>query len=193
LDKSNEVIRAIRTRRNAAKLSAEQPVSREMIEAVLEAATWAPNHHLTEPWRFVVITGDERKRLGDAMGNAILSTPANPPPSQEIVERERMRPLTVSVVIAVICSPSQEKAAIAQEELVACGGALQNMLLAAHSLGLGTKLKTGAYSYSEPIRSFLKMRDAESLTAFVYLGFPEGEAKPGKRNGLEGKVDWRPQ
>lgn len=191
MEDSNEVIRAIRTRRNAAKLSAGRPVSREMIEAVLEAAIWAPNHHLTEPWRFVVITGDERNRLGDTVADAILSMAANPPPSPEMVERERMRPLTAPVVIAAICSPNQEKGAIAQEELVAGGGALQNMLLAAHSLGLGTKLKTGAYSYSQVIRSFLKMKDSESLIAFVYLGFPEGEARPGKRTGLDGKVDWR--
>ena len=167
-------------------------MSRETIEAVLEAAIWAPNHHLTEPWRFVVITGDERNRLGDAIADAILSMPTNPPPSPEMVEREKTRPLTAPVVIAAICSPNQEKQAIAQEELVAGGGALQNMLLAAHSLGLGTKLKTGAYSYSQGIRRFLKMKDPESLISFVYLGFPEGETRPGKRLGLEGKVDWRP-
>ena len=185
------MIRAIRTRRNAAKLSAERPVSREMVEAVLEAAIWAPNHHLTEPWRFVVIIGDERKRLGDAVADAILSMPANPPPLPEMVERERMRPLTAPVVIAAICSPNQEKGGIVQEELVAGGAALQNLLLAAHSLGLGTKLKTGAYSYSQAIRGFLKMKDSESLLSFVYLGFPEGEAKPGRRTGLVGKVEWR--
>jgi nitroreductase len=191
LDKSNEVIRAIRTRRNAAKLSAERPVGKELIEAVLEAAVWAPNHHLTEPWRFVVITGGARKRLGEAVADAILSMSANPRPSPEMVERERIRPLTAPVVIAVICCPDQEKRAIAQEELVAGGGALQNMLLAAHSFGLGTKLKTGAYSYSQVIRSFLNMKDSEFLIAFVYLGLPEGDALPGKRMGLEGKVDWQ--
>ncbi len=191
LEDSNEVIRAIRTRRSAAKLSAERPVSRETVELVLDAAIWAPNHHLTEPWRFVVITGDERRRFGEAVEDAILSTSADPAPSPEMVARERMRPMTAPVVIAVVCSPNEDERAIPQEELVACGGALQNMLLAAHSFGLGTKIKTGAYSYSLVVRNFLKMKDSESLIAFVYLGFPEGEARPGKRVGLEGKVDWR--
>ncbi len=191
MESSNEVIRAIKTRRNAAKLSAEQPVSREMIETVLEAATWAPNHHMTEPWRFVVISGDERKRLGEAVADALSSMPANPPSSTETVERERIRPLTAPVIIAAISSPHPEKGAIVQEELVAGGAALQNMLLAAHSIGLATKLKTGAFSYSRVIRSFLKMKDSESLITFVYLGFPEGEARPGRRTSLEGKVDWR--
>lgn len=188
---SNEVIRTIRDRRHVARLSAEQPVSKEMIETVLEAAIWAPNHHMTEPWRFVVISGVERKRLGDALADAMMSTPANPPPSPEIVEKERTRPLTAPVVIAVICSPNQEKQALAQEELVACGAALQNMLLVAHSIGLRTRLKTGDHSYSKVIRIFLKMKDSESLVSFVYLGFPEGEARTGKRMALESKVDWR--
>lgn len=166
-------------------------MARELVEAVLEAATWAPNHHMTEPWRFVVIAGDERKRLGDAMADAVLSMPASPPPSAEVVDRERMRPLAAPVVIAMICSPNHEKGAVFQEELVAGGGALQNLLLAAHSLGLGTKLKTGAYSYSQAVRIFLKMEDSESLISFVYLGFPEGEPKGGSRTGLQDKVDWR--
>jgi len=191
LEDSNEVVRAIRTRRNAAKLNAERPVNREMIEAVLDAAIWAPNHHLTEPWRFVVIAGEERKRLGEAVAHAILTMSADPAPSPEMVERERARPLTAPVVIAVVCKPNEEKRAIPQEELIAGGGALQNMLLAAHSFGLGTKIKTGPYSYSQVIRDFLKMKGSESLIAFVYLGFPDGEAKQGKRMGLEGKVDWR--
>jgi nitroreductase len=191
LEYPNEVIRAIRTRRNAARLNAEKAVGREMIEIVLEAATWAPNHHLTEPWRFVVITGDERKRLGKAVAEAISTTPADPPLSPEKAERERLGPLAAPVVIAVICNPNQGKRTVDQEELVACGGALQNMLLAAHSIGLGTKLKTGAHSYSQPIRSFLNMKDAESLISFVYVGFPEGESMPGQRMGLEGKVEWR--
>ena len=185
------MLRAIRTRRNAAKLNAERAVSRELIETVLEAAIWAPNHHLTEPWRFVVIIGDERKRLCDAIADAISSMPVDPPLSAEKAHRERMRPLTAPVVIAAICCPNEEKQAMAQEELVAGGGALQNMLLAAYSIGLGTKLKTGAYSYSKAIRTFLNMKDSESLISFVYLGFPEGDAEQGRRRGLQGKVDWR--
>lgn len=191
LEGSNDVIRAIRTRRSASKLSAERPVSRELVEIVLEAATWAPNHHVTEPWRFVVFTGDGRKRLGEAMGAAVSSTHSVAPAFPETVERERTRPLTAPVVIAVICSPSKDERVVPQEELVAGGAALQNMLLAAHSFGLGTKIKTGAYSYSKAIRDLLDMSESESLIAFVYLGFSEGEARPGSRKGLQGKVDWR--
>ena len=191
MDVANEVIRAIKARRNAGKLSPTGPVSKDMVEAVLEAAIWAPNHHLTEPWRFVVITGDERERLGEAIGNAIASTPTEPPLPQDKVDRERTRPLTAPVIIAVICSPSQDTRTVPQEELVAAGCALQNLLLAAHSLGLGTRLKTGSYSYSHEIRDFLNMKESESLISFVYLGLVEGEAAPGKRTDLEGKVEWR--
>ncbi|MDQ3044099.1 MAG: nitroreductase family protein, partial [Chloroflexota bacterium] len=47
---------AIRERRSIGKVGPERP-PRELIEQVLEAATWAPNHRLTEPWRFIVIAG----------------------------------------------------------------------------------------------------------------------------------------
>src|SRR3954447_9816699 len=61
-----DVLEAIRTRRTAGKIRPDLP-PREVIEELLESATWAPNHRLNEPWRFFVLAGDERKRFGELM------------------------------------------------------------------------------------------------------------------------------
>ena len=59
-----DVMTAIKTRRSIGKVKSD-PVPKEMIETILEAGTWAPCHHQTEPWRFFVLTGDARNGLGN--------------------------------------------------------------------------------------------------------------------------------
>ncbi|MCL5067660.1 MAG: nitroreductase family protein, partial [Thaumarchaeota archaeon] len=81
--------------------------------------------------------------------------------------------------------------AIPQEEVLACGAALQNMLLAAHSLGLGAAVRTGKSAYSREVREYLGLRDEESVSGFVYLGYPDGASPAGRRSGLAAKVEWR--
>jgi nitroreductase len=61
-----DVFEAIRTRRSIGAVSQDVP-PREVIEEILEAATWAPNHRLTEPWRFIVLAGSAREAFGEAM------------------------------------------------------------------------------------------------------------------------------
>jgi nitroreductase len=187
---SNPVIQAIVTRRTVRKLKPDQQVSRQVVEGLLEAATWAPNHHLTEPWRFVVLGGSERSKLGEALAEAMAATPGETP-SPERLEIEKSRPMSAPVIVAVISSPKEDKKVVPQEEVIAAGAAVQNLLLAAHSLGLGSNIRTGWHAYSAPVRRFLGIKETESLVALVYLGYPEGPPQPGKRTGLAGKVDWR--
>ena len=185
----NPVMEAIRSRRSVKKMLPEPPVSRELVEAVIEAAVWAPNHHLTEPWRFVVMEGDERRKLGEAMGMALGSSADNP--SQERLDTERQKPLAASVVVALISSPKIGPNIVPQEEMVAAGAALQNMLLAAHSLGLGSMVRTGSNVYSEAMRKFFHMEERESVVGLVYLGQIAEPPPPGRRRGIAGKVEWR--
>lgn len=65
-----DVFSVIQSRRSISKFKNITP-SNEMIEKILEAGTWAPNHHRTEPWRFFVLTAKGSKRLGDAMADAL--------------------------------------------------------------------------------------------------------------------------
>jgi len=188
---TNAVIEAIRTRRTVKKFRPDQSPSKDVVIALLEAATWAPNHHMTEPWRFVVIAGDVRIRLAEVMTSAFVAAAGATPPPPEGVERERNKPLTAPVIVALICSPKQVGNVNPQEEMVAVGAAMQNLLLAAHSMGLGTNVRTGAHAYSEAVRRFLEMKQSESLVGFVYLGYPLEPPPQGKRSGLQGKVAWR--
>ncbi len=187
----NQVIEAIRTRRSVRSMKEEKP-PKELIEQVIEAGTWAPNHHLTEPWRFVVISGDERRKLGETMENALRETiKRDEPRRDEILRAEREKTLAAPVIVAVISSPSVGEKVVKQEEVIAMGAAVQNMLLAAHSLGLGAMIRTGRHSYSQPVRSYLDLNERESLAGLVYLGYQAEPPRPTRRSPLDLKVSWR--
>ncbi len=186
----NAVIDAIRSRRTVKKMDADLAPSRSDIESVIEAATWAPNHHLTEPWRFVVIEKEARRKLGEALAEAMAKGSKDVVPPERLA-KEREKPLSAPVIIALIGSPKQGENISAQEEMVAAGAALQNMLLAAHSFGLATSVRTGLHSYSEGIRRFFEMQGDERLIAMVYIGYVTGMTAPGKRTPFRDKVVWR--
>jgi len=185
----NPVIEAIKTRRSNRKVRADLMLTKEQIETIMEAATWAPTHHLTEPWRFVVIAGDERGVLGRALAEALLSTFPDSPP--EKLQTERERPLTAPVIVTMVSSPHAGPKIVQQEELIAAGAALQNMLLAAHSLGISTTVRTGVHGFSERMRRYFEMKDGESLVGMVYLGYPSEPPPVGKRTGYRDKTNWR--
>ena len=93
-----EVFEAIYTRRSQKKVKAD-PVPREMIEKLLEAAVQAPNHYKVRPWRFVVLMGEARDRLGAAM--AASQRDRHPEFPDEAFDKCRATPLQAPVVIAV--------------------------------------------------------------------------------------------
>ncbi len=190
----NPVLEAIKARRSALNIKTDAVPEKNDVIKILEAGTWAPNHHLTEPWRFVVIAGEERKRLGEAMAAFVKrnTTSSQDSSLDSKIALERAKPFRAPVIIAVICSPriTRNNASI-QEEIVACGAALQNMLLAAHSLGLATMIKTGSASYSDEVREFLKLSKNELLIGLLYLGYSEKVPESSRRAPVEAKIEWR--
>jgi len=185
----NPVIDAIRSRRTVKKIEPDRPVAKAQLEMVMEAATWAPTHHMTEPWRFVVVEGEARKRLGEALAAGFVRSSVDRPVAER-VEVEKNKPLSAPVIVALVGSPKLADNIVSQEEVVAAGAALQNMLLAAYSLGLASFVRTGAHAYSEEIRRFFAMADNEALIGMVYLGYGSGAVPPGRRTAYAQKVTW---
>jgi nitroreductase len=86
---TNAVIEAIKMRRSVKKFRPDQSPSKDAISALLEAATWAPNHHMTEPWSFVVIANDDRIKLAEAMTSAYVAAAGATPPRPKVWREKR--------------------------------------------------------------------------------------------------------
>ena len=160
------VMEAIRTRRSIGKVRQDQP-PRVVIEQILEAATWAPNHRLTEPWRFFVVAGEARRELG-----AVLAARHLAEGQAEIAAKAAAKPLRAPVVIAVAVEPVVGPKVVEIEEVTAGAAAVQNMLLAAHALGLAAIWRTGAPAYDPAVKAYFGLAPSAHLLGFVYLGYP---------------------
>jgi len=181
----------IKSRRSIGVVKPEMP-PKEWIEQMLEAATWAPNHHQTEPWRFFVLTGTARNRLGEAMEE--ITKEGMPDPhseeSRKQLEKLRKNPLRAPVVIAVAASPSTSPKVVEVEEIEAVACAVQNMMLVAHQLGLGSVWRTGGITYHPKLKDFFGLGERDLLLGFVYVGFPDMTAKPKSRTPYSEKTVW---
>lgn len=186
-----EVLEAIKTRRSVGKVKSDA-VPRDTIEKILEAGTWAPNHHLTEPWRFFVLTGNARNRLGDAMAEALREELDDPNSSESLskLETERKKTLRAPTLIAVAVSPSDRPMVEEVEEVEAVAVTVQNMLLAAHSLGVGAMLRTGKAAYRRKVKEFFGLTGKQRLVGFIYLGYPDVVPPDGSRTSFREKTTW---
>lgn len=165
------VMRCIRERRSVGKVMGEMP-PREVIEELLEAASWAPCHHLTEPWRFTVVTGDSRVRLGEVMAQSKLDRMVAQGRSIE-GEAEKLvaKALRAPVIIVVAVEPGAGPKVVEIEEVEAGSAAAQNLMLAAHAHGLATIWRTGDPAYDPRVRAFLGLSERATIVGFVYLGY----------------------
>lgn len=186
-----ESIEAIHTRQSVAKVKPD-PVPREVIEKLLSAAVQAPNHYKVRPWRFVVLTGKAREKLGEVMAQTFLEKlPDLPPDAQEkALEKERTKPLRSPLLIAVGVDKPVESKVIEIENVCATAAACQNLLLAAHDLGLAAKWRTGDPARDPKIKRFLGFEPDQHLIAFLYIGYPEFESEPVERPSFEDRTRW---
>ncbi len=179
-----ELERLLATQRAVRKFT-DRPVDDSVIARILSAATRAPSARNVQPWRFVVVRDPETKRrLGeifDQLGTQLYGSGAP----------ERTPWKDVPVLIA-ICSERVfgEGEAAAAALGASIYPAVQNLLLAAHSLGLGSVLTTRWKSREAEIRPLLGLPDSMSVHAIVPLGWPDQPYGRNRRRHL-GEVAFR--
>jgi nitroreductase len=175
---SDAVMAAILGRRSVPRVRPD-PLPRELVEELLGAAVRAPNHHLTAPWRFVVLAGGARRALGEAHLRAVLRARPDLPP--EGIEKEAGRLERAPVVVVCIVSPRSDDPVTAREDRDAVAAGIQNLLLAAGARGVGAMWRTGTMADEPEVREHLGLPPAEAIVGLVYLGWPReppGPASP---------------
>ncbi len=182
-----DVFEAIHTRQSVAKVKPD-PVPRELIEEALSAAVQAPNHYKVRPWRFVVLTGEAREKLGSVMAAALQEKHPDFPP--EAFDKERSKPLRSPVLIAVGVDKPSEAKVVEVENICASAAAVENLLLAIHAEGLGAKWRTGDPARDPKVKQFLGFEPDQYLIGFIYIGYPEFELEPRERPSFEDRTTW---
>ncbi len=181
-----DTIEALRGRRSVGKLGGD--VSEEVLRELIELATLAPNHKMTEPWRFTVLRGAARERFGAVWAEiAGRKTELTGEQRIELMRGAAAKALRAPVIVAVSVRTDGDPVR-AVEDFAAASAAVQNMLLAAHARGLGAIWRTGDVAYRHEVKTFLGLDSGDRIVAFVYLGEPTMPAPQPKPRALDAVV-----
>jgi nitroreductase len=185
-----DAITAIR-RRTSVRRFRPDPVPRETIETLLEAAVRAPNHKLTEPWRFAVLTDAARDRFAEFRARQRLIK--FPDPSSEeaksVTDKIRKETEHTPALIIVMCAVSPDPKT-REEDYAAAMMATANLLTAAASLGLGTYLRTGSIMQDPEVTGLAGLEPGFRIVGIVSLGYPETEEIPRRRRPAGELTRW---
>ena len=181
---------AISTRRSIKRFT-NRTVTREDIEALLSACVAAPNHRLTQPWRFYVLGPDARQAYGLALGERKarkIEDPVAARTARETVAAEH-RALPAMLIVAVADNENPE---IKEEDYAAAMMGIQNLSLAAVERGLGTHVKTGAVMSDPAARAAAGVKDNERIVAIVNIGEPAEVPSAKPRQPATAFTTWQP-
>jgi nitroreductase len=187
-----QAIEAILGRRTVPQIKMAGPGPSEAeLRVILEAGCAAPDHGRVRPWRFLLVRGDARHRLGELFAEAALL--ANPAASAADVDKQRTAPLRAPLIVVVAAKIDRRPGRPPEvEQIAASAAAAQNILLAAHAMGYAGKWSTGKNAYMEKIKSGLGLAAADHVIGFLYIGSLGVPQEPSPRPDLADVVsEWR--
>ena len=165
----NDPLSLLQRRRSvAAHLLGEPGPGAAELQTLLTVATRVPDHGRLAPWRFVVLSGDARARIGETIAAAFRAD--NPSADPERIAFERARLARAPLVIAVV-SRAQPHVKIPEwEQVLSAGAVCMNLLNAAHGLGYGATWITEWYAYDRRVLDALGLDPGERIAGFVHIG-----------------------
>ncbi|TAJ95247.1 MAG: nitroreductase [Gammaproteobacteria bacterium] len=165
---SETIAEIIRGRRTIHDFLPDRMPPRELILEALELAAWAPNHRLTEPWRYYLL-GPEMKEKVCRLNADLIRAARGDQAAEMKLQRWLAIPGWLVQTCAVSASPIR-----ADEDFAACCCAAQNLMLYLWSRGIGCKWTTGELSRHAGLYELLQIdRQQEKITGIFWYGYPQ--------------------
>jgi nitroreductase len=165
-----DLFEAIATRRSINRFQ-DREVSRDEIARLIDAAIMAPNHRMTEPWRFVVL-GDGSRTLFARRRGRLKALNAPEGEARDVIEEKVFQETAAVPAIIAVLAEVDEDPTVHEEDLAAVWMGIQNMSLAATGMGLGTHIRTGTMTEDWEVQKIVGANPGERLCALVYVGAP---------------------
>lgn len=192
-----EFFDVVKNRRSIRRYKTQQ-VNKEDILKILDAANWAPSAMNWQPWEFIVVSGEWLKRLGNSYKGVVeeFTSRLYEKDDSKIISNDEFvkfaavyggAPVVIVVLAKINDDPDEQKA-----NLESACAAMENLVLAAADLGLGTCWMTGPLRDESSLRDILSIPDDKEIVAVTPLGYPEVTPKPVPRKDpkLEQKITW---
>lgn len=183
------VLETIRSRRSIARMKPDA-VPRDLLERLLDAAVWVPNHRLTEPWQFFVMENESKRRFAEIRREFRRSQMPNPDAPEVQAALQKVYEDTVRTpVILIVTSLVVEDPETREEDAWASFGAAYALMLGAWGHGLGTYFRTGSLRDYPPLRELLGLPENHRVIGIIYAGYP-AEVPEKRRTPAAQKIRW---
>jgi nitroreductase len=185
-----DAITAINKRTSVRRFRAD-PIPRDVIERLLDCAVRAPNHKLTEPWRFAVLAGPARDRYAEIRARHRLKryTDSSAPEAQVGADKVRRESLEVPAYIVAMAAVASDEIT-REEDYAATMMAVANLMIAAESLGLGTYLKSGGVMRDSDLIELAGVPEKFRVVGIISLGYPAEQDPPRRRRPAAELTRW---
>jgi nitroreductase len=168
-----------------------RPVTRDVIVQLLDSAVRAPNHKLTEPWRFAVLMNGARDRFAEIRGRHRLKRFTDPASaearaaSDKVLQESRQTP--VYIIVSMVMNPDD---LTREEDYGATMMAIANLMVAAQALGLGTYLRTGGVMRDPALLELAGIPQDQRVVGIISLGYPADPEAPRRRRPAGDLTRW---
>ena len=187
----SEITEIIKNRRTIyPQFYSSRKVHKEIIEHLLQNATWAPTHGMTQPWRFKVFTEESRKILSDTLSMLYKQLTPTENFREDKFAKMQARPFQASAVIVAYMKRGDNPKIPEIEEISSVACAIQNLCLTATAYGIGSFWSTPKIIYTKEMNDFLKINDEDKCMGIIYLGYPNDEWPKGQRKPIEYLTEW---
>jgi nitroreductase len=190
MPRNEKLIEYLKTRRSMPAFQMKEPgPSKEEIEEILTLATRVPDHGKLAPWRFIVMTGDARKRITGEL--AAIAKGDKPDLSAEMIQVEETRFLRAPVVIAVVSRAGPHMKIPEWEQIMSAGAVCLNMVMAANALGYVSNWLTEWMAFDERAHRVLGVERGEKVAGFIHIGSTDFPVVERPRPVLADIVTWQ--
>ena len=187
----SEITEIIKNRRTIyPQFYSSRKVHKEIIEHLLQNATWAPTHGMTQPWRFKVFTEESRKILSDTLSMLYKQLTPTKNFREDKFIKMQARPFQASAAIVAYMKRGDNPKIPEIEEISSVACAIQNLCLTATAYGIGSFWSTPKIIYTKEMNDFLKISDEDKCMGIIYLGYPNDEWPKGQRKPIEYLTEW---
>ncbi len=187
----SEITEIIKNRRTIyPQFYSSRKVHKEIIEHLLQNATWAPTHGMTQPWRFKVFTEESRKILSDTLSMLYKQLTPTENFREDKFAKMQARPFQASAAIVAYMKRGDNPKIPEIEEISSVACAIQNLCLTATAYGIGSFWSTPKIIYTKEMNDFLKISDEDKCMGIIYLGYPNDEWPKGQRKPIEYLTEW---
>ncbi|WP_186575964.1 nitroreductase family protein [Aquibacillus kalidii] len=172
--------------RRSVQLFEDRPVSVELLKELIDTAIWVPNHKMTQPWRFVIVQGESKKKIAEInrqlgeKGNSLEEKRANGEKAYK-----KINDVPVHLMVLMEENPNQK---LREEDYAATSCIIQNLSLLAWEQGIGMIWKTGAITFNPEFREVIGARPGEKVVGMLQMGYPQKVPKERPRAGANEKV-----